>query len=568
MIRRSNKLRLTDTNRLRKILILALESGGAMLIGRLRLRFLLPLWRRLRIRPFRSAQPDRLLALEAPPPWLPPPVLRSLLEKLGPTFIKLGQVLSLRADLVGEELSEELSRLQSGAPSFSLESARRIIREDLGRYPEELFLEFDPVPVAAASLAQVHRAVLKGGAEAAVKVQRPGIQRIMEQDIHILHYLAVLAERFIPELGIYQPVRVVSEFADWTRRELDFRLEGRNAERFAFTFKDNPDLFIPKIHWDYTARRVLTQEFVRGVSINERDRIRDLGLDTKKLASIGVDALFHQFFISGFFHADPHPGNFFALPDGRLCLHDFGMVGHLSPSSRRELLSCLIAFVNKDIEGFTRHILHQSWTDERSDVPAFEKDVAGILSEFFCSELRPSVSWAFFRVINRGAQNGIRFPADHALFGKALVTTEAMGRKLYPEFDFNRELEPFVKRALRHYFSPGAALQTLETDLLDYVGYFKSLPERVQNVLQKIERGEIGVKLDTEDLQGIKEEFDRQNDVRILGVVLTAVFFASFALLYLEGRRTLLGLPLSHIGLALFAGLFVWFLWKLRQGPP
>jgi ubiquinone biosynthesis protein len=490
-----------------------------------------------------------------------------MLERLGPTFVKFGQILSMRADLVGTELSDELSKLQNDVGPFPYEAAREIIKEELGGYPEDVFTSFDKVPVAAASLAQVHRAFLKEGAEVAVKIQRPGIRKIIEQDIHILLMLAGLAERLLPELRAYRPVGIVQEFADWTLRELDFKAEGRNAERFRYIFRENRDISIPKIYWDYTTGRVLTASFSHGAKVTDRDQIKAYGVDRKKLASIGVDAFFQQFFVAGFFHADPHPGNFFAMPDGTLCLHDFGMVGYLGQSSRRELLSCLIAFVNKDIEAYTKHVLHLAVIDEHSDVAGFEKDAAGILSEFFFSEHPPSVAWAFFRIINMASSRGIRFSGDLALFGKALVTTEGMGRKLYPEFDLNSELAPFVTSALKGYFSPKKAFEQLQTDLLDYAASVKTFPDRVVNVLDKVEKGEIGVKLDAGDLAGMKKEFDRQNDLRMLGMVLTAVVFATLGLLHFEGTTTVFGVHLSRAGLTVAGVLLIWFVIRMRQGP-
>lgn len=560
------RLRFIDVNRLRAIVMIVIESGGAVAIERLRLNYLLPLRYRI-VSLMRRAPVDRRSDRGEAPPIFSPPALRSLLERLGPTFIKFGQILSMRADLVGADLSEELSKLQSNVGPFPYERAREIIKAELGGYPEDLFASFDKVPVAAASLAQVHRAFLKDGAEVAVKVQRPGIQTIIAQDIHILHFLARAVERFLPELRIYRPTKIIQEFADWTLRELDFRAEGHNAERFRYIFRENHDISIPKVYWDYTTPRVLTAAFSHGAKVTDLERIAAFGVDRKKLASIGVDAFFQQFFVAGFFHADPHPGNFFAMPDGLLCLHDFGMVGYLDQASRREVLSCLIAFVNKDIEAYTKHLLHLAVIDERSDVTGFEKDTAGILSGFFFSEHPPSVAWAFFRVINNATNRGIRFPADLALFGKALVTTEGMGSKLYPEFDLNSELAPFVTSALKGYFAPKKAFEQLETDLLDYAAAVRTFPDRALNVLAKIERGEIGVKLDTGDLDGMKKEFDRQNDLRMLGMVLTAVIFATFALLHFEGTTTLLGVPLSRLGLAVAGILVVWFLIRLRQGP-
>ena len=567
MANRSFRIKLADLNRLRKILLVVFESGGGLLVDRLRLKYLVPLWSRVRRWARRQPSGPDLMRMEGVQPIVSPPVLRTVLERLGPTFVKLGQILSLRADLVGEELSAELSKLHSDVGPFSCDTARQIVKDELGGFPEDVFRSFEDKPVAAASLAQVHRAWLKDGTEVAVKIQRPGIRKTIEQDVHILYYLASLAERFVPEWRIYRPRSIVKEFADWTLRELDFTAEGRNAERLRFIFKENPSITIPKIYWEFTTPRILTMEFSHGVKIDEIEKVLAFGLDPKQLASIGVDAFFQQFFIVGFFHADPHPGNFFVMPNGSLCLHDFGMVGYLDQASRQELLSCLISFVNQDIEAYTKHVLHLAITEERSDVAAFEKDVAAILSEFFFSEQPPSVAWAFFRVINRGAQNGIRFPADLALFGKALVTTEAMGLKLCPTFNINKELEPFLKKALKNYFSPTKAIQRIETNLLDYVGAVTDLPERVQNVLTKFEKGEIGIKLDAGDLQGIKREFDRQNDLRILGVVLTAVVFGTLGLLYVEGRTVLWGIPLSRLGIGVSLVLLVWFVVRLSQGP-
>jgi ubiquinone biosynthesis protein len=562
---RSFRLRFADINRLRAILMITFESGGAVVIERLRLNYLLPLRHRLSRFIRRSAEGEPVRGEGVP--LLSPPAVRALLERLGPTFVKFGQILSMRADLVGAELSDELSKLQNDVGPFPYETARQIIKQELGGYPEDVFTSFDKVPVAAASLAQVHRAYLKDGSEVAVKIQRPGIRAIIEQDIHILLMLAGLAERFLPELRMYRPVRIVQEFADWTLRELDFKAEGHNAERFRYIFRENPDIAIPKVFWDYTTARVLTASFSHGAKVTDREQVEAFGVDRRKLASIGVDAFFQQFFVAGFFHADPHPGNFFAMPNGTLCLHDFGMVGYLDEASRRELLSCLIAFVNKDIEAYTKHLLHLAVVDEHSDVTGFQKDAAGILSEFFFSEHPPSVAWAFFRIINMANSRGIRFSGDLALFGKALVTTEGMGSKLYPEFDLNSELAPFVTNALKGYFSPKKAFEQLQTDLLDYAASIKTFPDRVINVLNKFEKGEIGVKLDAGDLAGMKKEFDRQNDLRLLGMVLTAVVFATLGLLHFEGTTTVFGIQLSRVGLAVGAILLVWFLVRLRQGP-
>ena len=564
---RSLHFKWTDLNRLRTIVGVVFESGGILLIQRMRLKYFIPLWLRLQA-VFSRRPPDAaLLKIDEHGPILSPPALRSVLERLGPTFVKLGQVLSMRADLVGESLSKELSKLQSDVAPFPYDDVRRIILDELGAPPEAIFKLFEEAPVAAGSLAQVHRAFLADGTEIAVKVQRPEIEKIIGQDIHILYYLAGLAERFIPEWNIYRPTRIVKEFADWTLREIDFEAEGHHAERFRTIFKENPNIRIPKVYWERTTKRVLTMTFSHGVKADDLAGMEALGVDRKRLASIGVDAFFEQFLNAGFFHADPHPGNFFATPDGALCLHDFGMVGYLDEEARRTLLHVLLAFVKKDIEGFAKHFLRLAWVDEQSDVGGFKKDLSNILSEFFYSPHPPSAARAFFRAINRGTRNGIRFPSDLALFGKAILTTEGMGLLLYPEFDFNRELEPFVQKAWQAYWSPRRLLRSAETDLFDRLEFLKGLPDRIDKALMKLERGEIGVKLDAGDLHGIKQEFDRQNDLRILGLVLTAISVVTLGLFYLEGKRVFWGLSLSNLSAVIWVVFFIWFLTRLRQAP-
>ena len=557
------KIRIGDLNRLRKILVTVFEAGGGIFIEQMRIKYLVPFYCRIRFF-LRKPPADRcLIRFKYGEKVVSPKALREVLEKLGPTFIKFGQVLSLRADLVGGEISTELAKLQSEVRPFSYHEARRIIEEELGDPPEKLFNAFEEKPVAAASLAQVHRAFLKEGAEVAVKIQRPYIKNTIEQDIHILNYLAHLAERIVAAWKPYQPIRVVNEFAEWTLRELDFSVEGHNADRFRFIFKDNPHISIPRIYWDYTTSKVLTMEFVHGVKANDLAGMEELGVDRKLLASYGIDALLQQFLIDGFFHADPHPGNFFALKDNILCLHDFGMVGYLSQDERKELVSCFSAFLNKDVESFVKHFMHLAIISEESDVEGLEKDVSGILSGLFFSPKQSSVAGIFFRAINKGAKHRLSFPSDLALFGKAIVTAEAMGLKIYPEFDLNKEFAPFITKFWKTYLKPRKLLQTFETEILDYLQFLKTLPEKVDKILHRVEKGQISIKLDTEELLRIKSEYDRQDDLRILGTGLAVVFLVLIGLLYAEGQKTLFGFYLSNIALGLFIALLIWFLVKV-----
>ncbi len=563
-----HRIRVASLARLRFILTTIFLFGGRCLIERLRLLYLVPL--RWRIRDMLHQQvTDRPALKREALEIISPAALRELLETLGPTFVKLGQVLSLRPDLVGEEISRELSRLQSAVSPFPFSRVKQIIAEEFGQGIDELFVLFEPDPVAAASLAQVHRAWLSDGVEVAVKVQRPDIGPTVEQDVYLLRHLARLAERLIPEVRPYNPVRVVQEFADWTRRELDFRSEAHNAERFRFIFRDNPHIKIPSIYWGHTSRRVLTMEYVHGVRTDDLTGIERSGLDRRKLALHGVDAQLQQILIDGFFHADPHPGNSIALAGNVLCFYDFGMVGHLDENQRRELISCFVAFAGRDIETFLRHFLHVAEVTPGSDVAGFYKDASELLGEIFFSPTNANVAWLFFRLIHRGAVRNIAVPPDLALFSKALITTEAMGLTLYPDFDLGEHLAPFVKKAFDAYIDPMQLRRSFATDMIDYVAFMKELPERVQGLLKRLaEEERTPARLDGRDLDALQSAVQRQSDRRLAEIALLclAALLAAFAVL----GRTLPAAVYSilNIGMLFFFVLFLLFLfrsWTKRQ---
>jgi ubiquinone biosynthesis protein len=514
--------------RLRFILTTVFSFGGRLLIARLRLLYLIP-WR-LRITAFLGKGGKEEVIFPADrhvdAGVFSPPVLRRMLERLGPTFVKLGQVMSLRPDVVGETLSRELSKLQSDVAPFPFDEVERIIVEEFGEAPSVLFSSLDRQPAAAASLAQVHRGFLKDGTEVAVKVQRPGIRKTIEQDIRILLYLARLMEKRVPEVRPYNPVQVIEEFADWTRRELNFAAEGHNAERFRFAFRENPHIKIPLIYWELTSPRVLTMEYIRGVRADDPDGIERQGLSRRQLALRGVEAQLQQILIDGFFHADPHPGNSFALEGNILCFYDFGMVGYLTQKQRRELLSSFLAFTNKDVEEFLNHFLHLAKPLQGADLGAFQRDGAEILNQIFFSPTDTSVAWVFFRLIHRAAVRGVSFPSDLALFAKAMITTEAMGLALYPDFDFDRHLAPFIKKAFEAYVDPTRLRTSFANDIIDYVSLLQDLPTRAQAILKSAEdRQDQAARRETEQRLWITRELRAQSIMRLAEMSLLAAAF-------------------------------------------
>jgi len=552
------KSKIEDLNRLRQIITVLFEAGFGFIIDRLRLRYLVPL--RLRL-----SQRFKRLKAPAKPEIKPPQVrLRESFEKLGPSFMKLGQILSLRPDLVGFEYAKELEKLQSRAATFSFEQVEKIIQKEFGRPIGELFKSFEKKAFAAASLAQVHRAVLKDGTQAAVKVQRPNIEETIKKDIHILFFLAFLLEKYIPESKPLRPTQVVKEFAAWTMRELDFKVEATNTERFRYNLKDEPDIKIPKVYWDLTSQKVLTMEFVDGVKLDEEERLAKMKLSRELLASNAVKVLLKQFLIDGFFHADPHPGNFFVLKNNIICLHDFGMVGYVSPEMRSEMVSYFMSFINQDMENSLKHLLDVAEVREGSDVEGFKQEVSSILSAWFYSPAKESIATSFFKAISASVKYNIVFPSNLVLLGKAMLATEAMAKRFYPKFDFNEQFAAFVGMVYRSAFDPRAAAKDFQDNMFDYLAFLKKLPEHTLKLLEKFEKGDIGVKINIEEFIEVKEEIDRQNDVRILAGLTAITLLTSALVMNIEEAR-IFGISLGRIGLLIGFVLIIWLFNLVRK---
>ena len=552
------KSKVEDLNRLRQIITVFFEAGFGFIIDRLRLRYLVPL--RLRL-----SQRFKRLKAPAKPEIKPPQVrLRESFEKLGPSFMKLGQILSLRPDLVGFEYAKELEKLQSRAATFSFEQVEKIIQKEFGRPIGELFKSFEKKAFAAASLAQVHRAVLKDGTQAAVKVQRPNVEETIKKDIHILFFLAFLLEKYIPESKPLRPTQVVKEFAAWTMRELDFKVEATNTERFRYNLKDEPDIKIPKVYWDLTSQKVLTMEFVDGVKLDEEERLAKMKLSRELLARNAVKVLLKQFLIDGFFHADPHPGNFFVLKNNIICLHDFGMVGYVSPEMRSEMVSYFMSFINQDMENSLKHLLDVAEVREGSDVEGFKQEVSSILSAWFYSPAKESIATSFFKAISASVKYNIVFPSNLVLLGKAMLATEAMAKRFYPKFDFNEQFAAFVGMVYRSAFDPRAAARDFQDNMFDYLAFLKKLPEHTLKLLEKFEKGDIGVKINIEEFIEVKEEIDRQNDVRILAGLTAITLLTSALVMNIEEAR-IFGISLGRIGLLIGFVLIIWLFNLVRK---
>lgn len=411
-----------DLNRLRQISAAMARHGFGAYLERMRLR--------------------DVLGREAPPPGepLPPPDrktaarFRQMLAELGPTYIKLGQLLSSRPDVLPAHWVEELEKLQDACPPLPVADVRREIERGLGRPVEELFARLDEVPLASASIAQVHRAVTHAGEEVVVKVQRPRIREQIETDLSLLYDLARLLEAVIEETGIYTPTGVMEEFDRTIHEELDFGNEARNALAMAAAAQGRDILVIPRVHQALSCPTVLTLDYVDGVKIS--DVTAEQGYDLERVARNIIETAFRQLFEDGLFHGDPHPGNVLVLPGNRIALLDFGLVGRLSRVQQEALVTLIVAVALRDPETVARVMNRIGVPESRTPIAEFREDIGAILERYLGLKLEEIRTATLLRdLLDLAVRHRIRIPKEYAVLAKASITVEGIIRRLYPKLD-------------------------------------------------------------------------------------------------------------------------------------
>ena len=495
---------------------------------------------------------------------LPPPVqLRSALEELGPTFVKLGQILAGRVDLLGPEWTTELAKLHSRVPAAPIEPLRAQLREDLGDEPEAVFAQFDAQPLAAASIAQVHRARLHDGTEVVLKIRRPGIREVIEADLRLLDRLAPLAEAEWPALKPYRPRRLVHQFGQSLRRELDLAAECRTAERIAANLAGLPYIVVPRVHWSWTSERLNVQDFITGIPGEDLPRLAREGLDAPLLARRGAHAVLKMIVQDGLFHADPHPGNVFYLPENRLAFIDFGMAGRISPRRREELLQLLLGLVERRPQAVADVLL--AWTGGQpvADLATLEDEIEAFVDQYHGVPLaRLNLGQMLAEVTTVLRQHRLALPADLALLIKAFISLESMGRGLDPNFHMAAEALPLLRQLVRARYQPRAlALRGWATlrQALQVVG---RLPEDVSHLLRRARQGQLQVGIEIAHLKRLGEQIDRAANRLSLSLVVAALIIGSSIVMTVGGGPSLLGLP--AFGLLGFLGACLGGVWLLR----
>ncbi len=449
--------------------------------------------------------------------------LRIALEELGTTFIKLGQILSTRVDLLPTAYQIELAKLQDQARPIPTDVIVDIIVAELGRPLGDVFASFDPTPLAAASIGQVHAATLRDGTEVVVKVRRPDVERQVEEDLEILQNLSATASRRWELADQYDVVGLAEEFAQTLRQELDYVAEGRNAERFATNFAGDRTVHVPRVYWDATSSRVLTLERLRGVKITDDDALAQIDLGRRALASRAVKIIFKMTFEDGFFHADPHPGNFVIEPDGRIGIMDFGMVGRLDRGTRDQLVETLFAVASQDPERVVDSLLDLGVARRRVDRDELRRDVSLLMGRYYGKALGDVVvTTAIEDGLGVTRRHRLQLPPTLALLLKTIAMNEGLGRQIDPTFRLPDALAPFARRLITRQYSPRQMTRRIALASIDTARLGIELPEHIRRIVRELERGGLEVGMRPEGFEPLVRRFERLANRIILGIIVAA----------------------------------------------
>ncbi|MBF0127446.1 MAG: 2-polyprenylphenol 6-hydroxylase [Magnetococcales bacterium] len=422
--------------------------------------------------------------------------LRKILEELGPTFIKFGQALSTRMDAIPEEIGLELKKLQDDVPPFPFETVRAMVEEDLDGRLETLFPRFDPIPVASASMAQVHRAVTSEGRDVAVKVMRPNVVQVVEQDIGMLTALANLIESYVPEWQRFQARRVVEEFAVTIRNEMNFLVEGSRAQKFRDNFKNDPEMQAPEVIWNRTSRRVLTLEWSDGIPIDELSLHPDLGLDAIKISTNIITSFFKQVFRDGFFHADQHPGNIFVRPDGTLTILDFGIIGRVSMRDRVLLAELMRGFLERNYRKVAEVHLTAGFVPRHTNLDEFEDACRQIGEPIFGQPLKEiSIARLLAQLFKVTEQFEMPVQPQLLLLQKTMFTLEGVGREINPDLNMWLLAEPLIRDWMMEHLGPVGMIRDAQQRVKQIADSAEMLPELLYNGIERLATDRVQVRI-------------------------------------------------------------------------
>jgi ubiquinone biosynthesis protein len=490
--------------------------------------------------------------------------MRCTLEDLGPTFVKIGQIMSLRPDLVPNPLIMELRKLQDEVPPVGFDAVQQMVEKNLERPLAEVFAQFEEKPLAAASLAQVHKAALKDSEQmVAVKVQRPKIRPMIETDLYILEFIAAqLYERM--EWGqIYDLPTLVQEVKKGLFRELDFSREARHMKIFRGNLGENGEVYIPRIYEKYSTSQILTMEMVEGIKL--RDLKPDSMADRELLAKRGLRVTIKQILEDGFFHADPHPGNMMILDDNVICLLDWGMVGRLSRRSRYDLIDLINAVVEKDSEKILAILLNLSQARALVNTRRVEREILDIVDIYHSLPIKEiNLGQLLLDITTMLRENRLQIPADLAIMIKALLTAEGTARQLYPDLNVVEEATPYVRKLAMERWQPKVLWRDLRRNVYNLISLQKELPMRLNQIVEKVDRGELNIRFQHENLGGLLKTLVNITNRLTFGIIIGALIIGSSMIITTGVKPLLFGFPaLGIIGYLVSGVLGLWLVYNI-----
>ncbi|RJQ51489.1 MAG: AarF/ABC1/UbiB kinase family protein [Nitrospiraceae bacterium] len=477
-----------------------------------------------------------------------PERLRMAFSELGPSFIKLAQLLSSRPDLITAEYADEFKKLQDKVPPFPSEKAVQIIESELKVYLKDVFSDFEEVPVAAASIAQVHYATLKTGEKVVVKVQRPDIRQVIQDDITILGAITRLMVKYIPESRLFDPEGIVNEFSKTVRKELDFIAEAKNAQRFKRNFTEVREICIPTIYSHLLSEKVIVMERFEGVRIDNIPGIEAFGIDRCELARQGVNAYFKMIFEDGFFHADPHPGNIFVFPDGRLGLVDFGIAGWLTPDLMEDIAGAFLALYNRRFDDLIDIYIELGFVGGDVDIEEFKRELKADLVEI----LEPMYDLAISEVnfpeyldlfTHLVIKHGLKVPSEFMLINKTILILDNIGRQLDPDFNAVTAAAPYAAKLVKKKFSPKSIFEKAKENLTDASRLLIDTPKQINRLLRKSLRDEVGININPIGMDKLIRDIDRSSNRLAFSIVVAAIIVGSSTLIQSNIGSKIFGMP-------------------------
>ncbi len=542
MIHPFRKINLTYRNlqRLRGIVIIFMRHGLYGIMERVHLHLLIPIHRRIRKK--RISEKAEVLSV--------PERLRLAFEQLGPTFIKLGQLIASRPDLVPEDIYGEFKKLLDEVPPFPYEEVKRLVEAELKAPLSEIYGDFEKRPMAAASIAQVHRAALRDGTPVVVKIQRPHIERIIDTDIELMYIMAKLLDRYVPETRIYDPVGIVDEFSRAIRKELDFTLEASNMVKISQNFRGDGRVVIPKVFWDYTTSKVLTIERIDGTRIDDLETLEKRGIDCRKVALLLTDVFFMQIFRYGLFHGDLHAGNIFVIEEDRLGFVDFGIVGRVSEDMLDRLAKVFMAVVKGDYRIVVDTYLEMGLVPEQTDIEALKRDYRDLLDTYLSKPLKEAKLGELLMDYTKIASHyKIKLPTDLVLLDKCILELEGLVRQLNPDLNTLEVAERYAGELMKMRYSPSRMAREVMDVAYDLDKTAKVLPGQLRQLMKKMINDKFTIDFVHIGLENLIDEIDRSSNRLSLGLIISALIIGSSLIMMTGQGPFFMGFPvLGFVG--------------------